>query len=1002
MIQGALQRWSRIVVIGVCALLSCTVPVRAGDFVAPAIVERWTHDQTEEASEAPLHILSRDEMRARAAGAVDQAPLGPVAPLRVAAFPGLNWAYLGPQPMHNQFGDFAGRICDIATHPTQPGTAYIAAAQGGVWRTKDFGQTWTPLTDHLPSLASGAIAVVKNAPNRIYYITGEQHYSIDGFFGDGLFMSADSGASWSKVASASTVGEYCSRVIVRGGTPDTIYVASNFGVARSTNGGTSWVMVLSLPNSSCNQLLIDPSNSQRLYAFMSDQGIYKTINRGVTWTKLAGGLPTTGFGTGTMAISESNPSVLIASFSNTSSALLGIWKTTDAGVTWTTKPAPNYLGGQGPYDNAITIDPGNPNVWIAGGQQDPLLMRTVDSGDSWQSLSGNLHADVHALAWGTDHRLWMGCDGGMWSSPDLGDNWTNLNATLGTIQFYSAAVHPFDPNRALGGTQDDGSMRFDGAPTWVQRGGNDGSACAFEWDSPNIYYTATQAASDIDKYDEDTYLGNVVGPWGSDRRDWGTPPFVTDPNRINTLYMGTQRVWRTTNSATSWSPISGDLTNGSGVLRAICVTPQGFIYTASNDGAVHFSADGFTWFRRDATLPQGAFVAMAVDPFDYHRAYLARQQASGQRLFRTLDGGVTWSDITGTLPAGTWALSLAVDFRPVPRRIYLGTYYGVYSSEDEGATWRKEDQGLPNLAVYQLVLDPVNDYLYAATHGRGMWRAAVPQHAVYCRINCGGPTIASTDAGPDWSADTGASPSGFVNAAATGNATGGTGNPIDVTSPTLPPGVPPLLFTDERYDPPGAAEMKWVVPAQAGPVQLRLYFTEIYDAIVGPGQRVFDVDVNNVPVLQGVDIWSLAGQNKAYMKTVYVTSEGSTMVIDFHHGAENPCISAIEVLSANDGITAVPGAPRAGLTLRQNAPNPFRGATTVRFTLSSRTHVRLNVFDVAGHLVSTLVDGNRDAGEYAVAWDGRDRDARRAPAGVYLCCLASGDGVFTRRMVLVK
>lgn len=201
-------------------------------------------------------------------------------------------------------------------------------------------------------------------------------------------------------------------------------------------------------------------------------------------------------------------------------------------------------------------------------------------------------------------------------------------------------------------------------------------------------------------------------------------PLVVDQNQPDALLAGTHRVWRTTNSGDAWTPLSGDLTAGSGHLRAIAVADgaSNTIYAGSSDGLVHVTIDAANWALHNAGLPAAPIPDIVLDPADWRTAYLCADRSTGDRVYATDDAGVAWTSLTGDLPSGLRALSLAVDFRTTSPRFYLGTDYGVYASLDEGTTWIKADANLPNLAVYDITVDAVNSLLVAGTHGRGMWR----------------------------------------------------------------------------------------------------------------------------------------------------------------------------------------------------------------------------------------------------------------------------------------
>ena len=428
--------------------------------------------------------------------------------------------------------------------------------------------------------------------------------------------------------------------------------------------------------------------------------------------------------------------------------LYGMYKTVDGGTSWSQLTAtPDYFGGQGDYDNCIIVDPTDPDICYAGGTF-PFdgpgsygLIRTTDGGATWTDINVGVdgsqpHPDHHIFAWGSNGRLWLGNDGGVWYTDDGGQHWTNCNATLSLGQIYTNALHPTNAGFMLGGSQDNGTGRYEGLDAWPQVNAGDGGPSAIEWDSPNIYYTSYIQLSSLYKWDSGSYQGEVAGPWDGEPANWCQAPLVVDQNQPNTLLAGTHRVWRTSDSAESWTALSGDLTNG-GHLRAIAVAEgaSNTIYAGSSDGQVYVTTDAVTWNLRNTGLPAEEIPDILLDPDDWQTAYLCTDRANGDRVFFTDDAGVTWQNVTGDLISGVRAMSLTVDFRPDTPRLYLGTDYGVYASLDQGATWVKADQGLPNLAIYDISIDFTNSLLVAGTHGRGVWRAA---------LDVTGPTLALT------------------------------------------------------------------------------------------------------------------------------------------------------------------------------------------------------------------------------------------------------------------
>ena len=652
------------------------------------------------------------------------------------------WEFIGPMPIVDEawsgYAPASGRVTAIAVNPDNPSMVYIGGAQGGVWKTYDGGENWIPLTDHLSSLSTGAIALVPGNPDVILYGTGEQHFCGDCFYGDGLFISYDGGATWSKIGTKEEVGNYIARIVINPDDPNIFYLASDIGIVRTTDFGVSYETRIS--GYWCTDLVMRPDSPSVLIAALSEYGLIRTSDGGDTWENLTVGLPASGFGRINLAISRSNPDVIYASFvSSADYSLLGMYRTDDGGDSWTYLPnTPNYLGNQGFYDNCLFVDPSDPYTVYAGGvwpydENTAGLIKSTDGGNTWTDITigqggGQLHPDQHALFVTPDGTVWVGNDGGVWKSIDGGYSWIDLNNTLGITQFYTVTLHPVDSSFLLGGTQDNGTVYYSGDIRWHQQNAGDGGPSAIEWDSPQIYYTSYILLNPLYKWINGNFAGNVSGPWEGDRVSWCNAPLLTDPNQPNTLLAGTHRVWRTTNSGSSWIARSGDLTRGSGHLRAMAVV-EGYpdlILTASSDGKVYKTVDGGNnWISIDNdAFYSRSITDLWINPGDTAEIFLSVDRSFGDRVFRSTDGGAHWTPLTDSLENGLRGLSLAVDFRWEPPVLWLGTDYGLYFSYDLGLTWTK-DPSFPNVAVYDLGLDTCHSVIVAATHGRGMWRKTI-------------------------------------------------------------------------------------------------------------------------------------------------------------------------------------------------------------------------------------------------------------------------------------
>lgn len=659
------------------------------------------------------------------------------------------WTPLGPVNIERRD---AGRISAIALHPTDPNTIYIGAAQGGVWRTRDGGASWEPLTDGECSLAMGALAIDPVSPNIIYAGTGELHFSGDSYYGCGVLRSTDGGDTWTHLGAdvfdTDAGGARISRVIIDAPTAGsttgtTIFVASSSGVYRSQDSGLTWTRLL---DGTATDLVVDPTDPRVLYAALglpgghTTNGVYRSADGGQTWARLTNGFPTAEVGRIALAIAPSAPQTLFAAIQDAfggtgnNGALLGIWKTTDGGGTWTQLTGINVgCNNQCWYDLVMAVDPADANTVYFGGVG---LYRSTDGGTRFSSILRGIHVDQHAIV--PDPRnpatVYVGNDGGIYRSYDRGGSWTTLNTNLAITQFYGGiGPHPFEPAAVLGGTQDNGTLEFGGDPTWRSVLGADGGFTAFDHEDPAIAYAEMQwtpgsGFSGPRRRDmPGMFATRKVNGINTSDRALFIPPLVMDPTDARVLYFGTYRLYRTTDRADTWTAISGDLSRSGGSISAIAPAPSdpATIWVGTNDGNVQVTTDGgATWTVRTGTLPQRVVTDISVDWNDPRVAIVTVSGFGLPHVYRTTDGGATWTSISDGLP--DVPVNAVLMHPALGDDIYLGTDLGAFRSADGGATWSPFNIGLPNVAIFDLAWSNETGLITAATHGRGVFAHAPP------------------------------------------------------------------------------------------------------------------------------------------------------------------------------------------------------------------------------------------------------------------------------------
>ena len=685
----------------------------------------------------------------------------------VAAVDAANWTLIGPRPTDGgTVRATAGRVNAIAIDPRNNDVVYIGAAEGGVWKTTDGGVNWTPLTDDQVSLANGAIALDPNQPDTVYVGTGEENFAGDSYYGAGILKSTDGGATWVNILGP-FLRDKISSLVVHPTKSQILLCTSTTGVWRSADAGANWASVLS--GAAGISLAVDPSNGDSIYASLGSvasnakNGVYHSSDAGLTWTPVTGTgsalLPTANVGRIEIAMAPSAPATIYAQIENlstsSSGSLLGIYKTTDAGTTWSrlplTPPTASLWGDQLWYDNTIRVHPTDPNVVWSGALQ---IYRSLDGGATWAALAQaganqvSIHVDFHHLAFTPDgNKLFLANDGGMYSTTDVNAasvNWTNLNSTLAITQFYPGlAVDPARPDVAVGGTQDNGTQRFSGVESWNNVTCGDGGFQAIDPSNPALAYGSCQNIAV-----ERTLSLSGSGLWlpavyGIDQTDLTSfmSPLAIDPSNPQTLYFGTYRLWQTGDSAGRWNAISPDLTGGKkGTVRTIAVAPSdsNVVYAGTSNGKVFATTEApsgaaAVWTDRTAGLSSRAITHITVDPLDSATAYVtfsgfAAASSStpdiAGHIFKTSDGGAHWSDASGNL-ANIPVNDLVID-PDLPQTLYIATDAGVMVTLDGGATWSSLGNGMPKVVVSSLVLHRASRVLRAATHGRSVWDILVP------------------------------------------------------------------------------------------------------------------------------------------------------------------------------------------------------------------------------------------------------------------------------------
>lgn len=636
------------------------------------------------------------------------------------------WFSLGPE-------NLAGRMLSIAFDPVHVGVLYAGAAGGGLWKSTDNGSSWKPLTDDLPSLAVGGVCVSPADPDVVVIATGEGTFNIDRIGGVGILRSTDAGRNWSATnVTASVSSGHGFHFVRANAVTGTMLAGATDGLYRSTDDGVTWTTIKT--GGHYFDAVWRPGSATTVFTVRGDCGcaganVKVSTDDGLTWaTAGTGGATGTTVGKSKLAVTAANPDYVYAIHVNAStSGMLGLYRTTDGGATWSLRASsPNIPGGQGWYNLSLAADPGDPEKIIAGGVS---LYRSVNGGASFSVVGGNVHVDHHLAeydAWDSN-TLWVGSDGGLWRSTDDGASWSDRNDGLVTYQFYDVCVNrnAGTPYYVLGGTQDNGTDRYSGTTTWSEGLGGDGMVCNINEVNGTSVFGETQFGGHYRNTSSGTGAWSPIQVGITGTGQW-VAPVAQDPARGGSLYTETDDgIFRTTTGGTSgWSPVA--------THRAVWIDfsriDGNVAWTTHGTGTWITTDDGSSWTKAAAFgFSTGTPTKVHAHPADVDGAFVtfSGYSSSIAHVALTTDRGATWANVSGDLP-GHPVNAIAID-PDYPIDWYVGTDVGVYKSDTGGVNWIPLGEGsLPNTVVSDLEISGPARKLVAGTHGRGAWELDIP------------------------------------------------------------------------------------------------------------------------------------------------------------------------------------------------------------------------------------------------------------------------------------
>ena len=680
----------------------------------------------------------------------------------------INWQLVGPV-------NIGGRITDIEIPIDQASTYFVGTASGGIFKTTNSGTNWTPIFDNVGSLSIGDIEISKSNTNNIWVGTGEVNAGGGSlaYDGSGIFNSSNGGQNWN-ARGLSNVGSI-SKVVIDPTNDNNLFVGAmgplfkndvNRGVFRTNNGGLSWDKVLFLSDSTgVIDLAIHPANGNIVYASTWERvrrpkyrqyggvtsGIYRSLDGGDNWHELTNGLPTNPADKGriSIVIAPSNPNILYARYVDATGNIEGVYRSSDSGDNWVQRNSNQLFNiGYHWWFRGIFVDPTDENIIYNAGF---LIQKSVDGGSNWFNSFNGAHVDQHALAFNTlvNNEVLLGNDGGLYKSNDNGSSFVK-DQSLPITQFYRIFVDPQNGNKIYGGTQDNGTIRTTtaGLNDWSAIYGGDGFQPLVDEADTNIIYALSQSGNLVKSVNYgSSFNGATSGIPSSDRNNWNSP-ITFDPSNSQVLYYGTQRVWKTTNKAQSWTAISPDLTNGNGggnltfgTISTLDVSPidSNIVIAGTDDGNVWITQNGsVSWNNISAGLPNLWTTKVLSDRYDPKWLYVT---FSGYRfgnglghVFKSENSGLSWTDIGASLPD----IPVNDIVKDQTGHLFLATDIGIMISPDDGNSWTPFDSGMPDVVVTDLHLHEPDKLLFAATYGRSAYKiniSSLPYQHIHLSIS---------------------------------------------------------------------------------------------------------------------------------------------------------------------------------------------------------------------------------------------------------------------------
>ncbi len=648
------------------------------------------------------------------------------------------WLNIGPNSNPKAYKSGVGRVNVIRIKPDDYDVIWLGAASGGVWHSSNRGKTWD-VFDFTEALSIGIsdIAFCESNPKVAYVATGDADGIGAAFstYSSGIIKTTDDGKTWNftNINYALANGKIVGAITVHPKNPDLVLAATSNGIYKTTDGGKTWNAKSSAGYFRKFTQHIDNPNIILATTFSGSRNaaIYRSTDFGETWTKVQA---LSGVRRAEIKFAASEPDYAYV-LCTSGTIFRSVWKSVDAGKTWkrtaSINNTPNILGrdlgkgkdktvGQGWYDLALAVSPGNQNEIYTGGVN---IWRSTDGGITFSMLTHwtggyhkpYVHADIHCLEFDINTgKFYCGSDGGIDYSDNPASKWINLNKGLAITQYYKIAVAQNKPDFIYGGSQDNGTHQYN-AGTWKRVYGGDGMDCAVDYKDYKRAIISMYYGSFFRTRNGRSFSKVLDKNKTHEQGAWVTPLLINPVNPFS-YYAGFKNLWKSVDGGSHWSK-SSNLNIGTLLNMAISKKDTNVIYV-STFSVLSKSTDGGITFT---TIPgaHSPIKGITIDDNNPHRIWIAVGGFSKSSKVFMYDGK-KWTNMSGNIP--NVPVNCIVYQNNSPDRLYIGTDLGLMFSDYNSGYWQFWGSGMPNLIISDIEIDYANSKLYASSYGRGVWK----------------------------------------------------------------------------------------------------------------------------------------------------------------------------------------------------------------------------------------------------------------------------------------